>query len=120
MQWSWVVDPLGPIGPRSRLGVDVLREAFRRSGRRPKQGYSSHSSGCACGIHALCYAKGIDPRGLDDEGFADALHLRRRYVTGFIDGWDGRDFEPDMPRGGYREGFEDGHAAWAALGAGAA
>jgi hypothetical protein len=94
-----------------RLTPDVIKEAYKQTGLKPKQGTTLQlSDNCACGLGA--YGKWKHP------GVTNGLHMlciyAAWYYAGFMDGFDGE--EPRRvhsdDKKDYDLGYQDGIDSW--------
>lgn len=97
-----------------RITVEMLLEAFQKTGLTPMQGDYFPSPGCACGLGVIYYQfSGV----ANDEGVENYLdnEYDGNYKRGFAEGFDNRPNRLTRNSEEWCIGYEDGQAAWDAV-----
>jgi hypothetical protein len=106
----------------NRITVEEVKNAYKETGLKPKQGNFFPEPGCACGLGAIYIQKSRKENfGKDKVSVMNKLSYTypRIYQVGFANGFDGirkkSEFVTTVTRDHYHMGYEDGKAAYEAV-----
>ncbi len=99
----------------TRLTPDVVRDLFAELHATPIQGRWDTQDGTACCVLGALNKRYRQPFNVS--GIAQVTGMSYSYLSGVMDGWDGRpaDRVHMMHGPSWSQGYDDGQAAWKAM-----